>query len=172
MMLLRVSLIFLLTNVNKDAKGAAVDINEIVTNFTSIVTNLKENFKNEKARMESTIATLQDEMDANKKALQTEINTNMIGLQKLIDEEDENIADTMNVVTRLEKMSRLGTSCTQLAHQGNLESGYYLLDTDGVNGNLPPYDAYCKMPERQTFVGKKFKMTLCIDVIFIDDLLS
>ena len=159
MMLLRVSLIFLLTNVNKDAKGAAVDINEIVTNFTSIVTNLKENFKVEKARMEATIATLQDEMDANKKALQTEINTNMIGLQKLIDEEDENIADTMNVVTRLEKMSRLGTSCTQLAHQGNLESGYYLLDTDGMNGNLPPYDAYCKMPERQTFVGKKFKMT-------------
>merc|ERR1711962_118701 len=144
MMLLRVALIFLLTNVNKDAKGAAVDINEIVTNFTSIVTNLKENFKNEKARMEATIATLQDEMDANKKALQTEINTNMMGLQNLIDEEDENIADTMNVVTKLEKMSRLGTSCTQLAHQGNLESGYYLLDTDGMNGNQPPYDAYCK----------------------------
>ena len=47
----------------------------------------------------------------------------------------------------------MGTSCTQIAHMGNLESDYYLIDNDGVNGNLPPYTAFCKMPERQTFVG-------------------
>ena len=50
-------------------------------------------------------------------------------------------------------MSRMGTSCAQIANMGNLESDYYLIDNDGVNGNLPPYTAFCKMPERQTFVG-------------------
>ena len=50
-------------------------------------------------------------------------------------------------------MSRMGTSCAQIANMGNLESDYYLIDNDGVNGNLPPYSAFCKMPERQTFVG-------------------
>ena len=159
MILLRVALIFLLTNVNKDAEGAAVNINEIFTNFTSIVKNLEENFKVEKARMEATITTLQDEMNTDKKTLEAEMDANMIGFQKLIEDEEKNITDSMKVVKRLEKKSRLGTSCTQLAHQGNLDSGYYFLDTDGVNGNLPPYNAYCKMPERQTFVGKKFKMT-------------
>ena len=160
MMLLRVALVFLLICANKDAKGAALDINEIFTNLTQIVTNLEENFEVEKAKMESTITTLQDEIASNKITLKAKMDTNIIGFQKLINEEEKNITDFMNVVTRLEKKSRLGTSCTQLAHQGNLESGYYLLDTDGVNGNLPPYDAYCKMPERQTFVGKKFKMTI------------
>jgi len=152
MPLLRVALIFLLIVVDKDAKGAAVDFDQALANFTNIVSQLQENFNIQQSKMESTISSLQAEIAANKMGVEANA--------KLIDEEGKNITDNVDAtnelsstVHRLDKMSKMGTSCTHLAHLGNLESGYYLLDTDGVNGNQPPFDAYCKMPERQTFVG-------------------
>ena len=38
---------------------------------------------------------------------------------------------------RLDKMSRIGTSCSEIASLGNLESGMYLLDTDADGGEAP-----------------------------------
>ena len=75
--------------------------------------------------------------------------------KKKINEMKNGTHKLSSVVDRLDKMSKLGTSCSQLAQSGNLESGHYLLDTDGINDKEPPFDAYCKMPEEQTFVGKK-----------------
>ena len=159
--LLSLAFIFLEISANKDVKGTLVDIDQLVSNFTEIVSDLQDNFElertrseNEKARMEYVISTLQAEIDANKLGVQ---NNN-----KVIDDEEKKINEMKNgthklssVVDRLDKMSKLGTSCSQLAQSGNLESGFYLLDTDGINDNQPPYNAYCKMPEEQTFVGKK-----------------
>ena len=153
MRFLRALLMLLLITIDKEAKGAAVDLDQVISNFTKIVNNLQENFKIEKSRMESTISTLQAEIDTNKKGIQN--------IAQSVDEDEKVINDTVDntfklssTVNRLDKMSRIATSCTQLAHMGNLESGSYLLDTDGVNGNQPPFEAYCKMPERQTFIGK------------------
>ena len=153
MRFLKVLLMLFLITIDKDAKGAAVDLDQVISNFTKIVNNLQENFNIEKSRMESTISTLQAEIDDIKLGVQNNAN--------LIDEEEKTINDTVvntsklsSTVNRLDKMSRIGTSCNQLAHLGNLESGRFLLDTDGVNGNQPPFEAYCKMPERQTFIGK------------------
>ena len=146
-------MILLLMIIEKDANGAAIDLDQVISNFTNIVKSLQENFNIEKSRMESTISTLQAEIDDIKLGVQNNAN--------LIDEEEKTINETVvntyklsSAVNRLDKMSRIGTSCNQLAHLGNLESGIFLLDTDGVNGNQPPFEAYCKMPERQTFIGK------------------
>lgn len=139
-------LILLLFIVDKESNGAAVDINQVISNFTEMVESLQENFNIQKSTMESTISNLQAEIEANKLVGQNNA--------KLFDKTvSDNIDALSSTVNRLDKMSKMGTSCTQLAHLGNSESGYYLLDTDGINGNQPPYDAYCKMPERQTFVG-------------------
>ena len=124
---LRVFVLLLAITMNKNPNGAATDIEKL----TKLVNEIQENFKMEKSQMESTISSLQAELESNKKAIEEEKDT----------------------VTRLDKMSRIGTSCSQIANMGNLESDYYLIDNDGLNGNLPPYTAFCKMPERKTFVG-------------------
>ena len=170
--LLSFAFIFLLISANKCVKGTLVDIDQLVSNFTKIVNDLQDNFELEKTRSESTISTLQANFETEKarmeyviSTLQAEIDANKLGVQnnnKVIDDEEKKINEMKNgthklssVVDRLDKMSKLGTSCSQLAQSGNLESGHYLLDTDGINDNQPPYNAYCKMPEEQTFVGKK-----------------
>ena len=184
MSLLHVSLMLLLIYANKDAKGASLDIDQLVStslvdgkeNTLTDIVKLEEKFETEKARLESVVSTLQAEIDANKLGIQNNVKlpdnieslvisileSKVSTLQAEVDENNAKLADmehvsnfTVSVVDRLDKMSKLGTSCTELAHQGNLESGYYLLDTDGINDNEPPYNAYCKMPEEQTFVGKK-----------------
>ena len=128
---LRVFVLLLAITMNKNPNGAATDIEKLTKLVNEIVNEIQENFKMEKSQMESTISSLQAELESNKNAIEEEKDT----------------------VTRLDKMSRIGTSCSQIANMGNLESDYYLIDNDGLNENLPPYTAFCKMPERQTFVG-------------------
>jgi len=100
----------------------------------------------EKIKLESTISNLQHELESFKNKSETN--------SKWIEEEQENMNTTRAIVTRLDKISRIGTSCSHIASLGNLESGSFLLDTDG-EGNQSPYEAYCKMPERTTIVGKE-----------------
>ena len=48
--------------------------------------------------------------------------------------------NNFNSVDRLDKMSRIGTSCSYIANLGNLESGTFLLDTDGTGKAEAPYE--------------------------------
>ena len=48
--------------------------------------------------------------------------------------------NNFNSVDRLDKMSRIGTSCSYIANLGNLESGTFLLDTDGIGKAEAPYE--------------------------------
>ena len=48
--------------------------------------------------------------------------------------------NNFNSVDRLDKMSRIGTSCSYIGNLGNLESGTFLLDTDGTGKAEAPYE--------------------------------
>jgi cell division septum initiation protein DivIVA len=85
----------------------------------------------EKRRLESTISKLQHELESVKNKSETNEN--------LIKEEQENMNTTRTIVTHLNKISRIGTSCSNIASLGNLESGTFSLDTDGT-GNQAPYE--------------------------------
>ena len=43
-------------------------------------------------------------------------------------------------INRLDEMSRIGTSCSSIASLGNLESGTFFLDTDGLKTAEAPYE--------------------------------
>ena len=43
-------------------------------------------------------------------------------------------------INRLDEMSRIGTSCSSIASLGNLESGTFFLDTDGLKNAEAPYE--------------------------------
>ena len=78
MSLLHVSLILLLIYANKDANGASLDIDQLVStslvdgkeNTLTDIVKLEEKFETEKARLESVVSTLQAEIDANKLGIQ------------------------------------------------------------------------------------------------------
>ena len=96
---LRVFVLLLAITMNKNPNGAATDIEKL----TKLVNEIQENFKMEKSQMESTISSLQAELESNKKA----------------------IAEEKGIVTRLDKMSRIGTSCSQIANMGNFQNDNY-----------------------------------------------
>ena len=54
--------------------------------------------------------------------------------------------NNFNSVDRLDKMSRIGTSCSYIGNLGNLESGTFLLDTDGTGKAEAPYEVIDRLP--------------------------
>ena len=114
-----------------------LDIEVLQNSFKQLEETVKAD-QVEKIKLESTISNLQHELESFKN--KSETNT------KWIEEEKENnkrrisfIANTRTIVTRLDKISRIGTSCSHIASLGNIESGSFLLDTDG-EGNQAPYE--------------------------------
>jgi len=105
--------------------------------LTNVVKQLEETIKAdqvEKSQLKSQITHLETELESVKnKGL-----TNEIELQ-----------ETKNALTNVDRF----TSCSKIASLGNLESGSYLIDTDG-DGKEAPYDAFCKIPEGTTSVGE------------------
>ena len=85
----------------------------------------------EKRKLESTISDLQHELES--------VKNKSVSNENLIKGEQENMNTTRAIVTRLNKLSKIGTSCSYIASLGNLESGTFLLDTDGT-GNQAPYE--------------------------------
>ena len=81
MSLLHVSLILLLIYASKDARGASLDIDQLVStslvdgreNTPTDIVKLEEKFETEKARLESVVSTLQAEIDANKLGIQNNV---------------------------------------------------------------------------------------------------
>jgi len=141
-------LIFILLSVAIYRETLAAAFN-VLTNeqITTILNELREKVNTEElkdSKFEATIANLEHEMETVKDKSETN--------KKLIIKEINQTKDTLITVDRLEKMSRTGTSCSNIANLGNLESGTYLLDIDGKK-NEAPFEAFCKMPERTTFVG-------------------
>ena len=49
-------------------------------------------------------------------------------------------------INRLDEMSRIGTSCSSIASSGNLESGMFFLDTDGLKTAEAPYEVSDSLP--------------------------
>ena len=45
-----------------------------------------------------------------------------------------------NYVDRLDKILRVATSCSSIAHMGYKESGTFFLDTDGIGQGEVPYE--------------------------------
>jgi len=144
---------------------AAVLNNEALT---TIVQKLEEKVNAdevEKHKFEATIANLEHELESVKNKSETN--------EKLIVEGINETKDVLITVERLDKMSRVGTSCSSIANLGNLESGTYLLDTDR-DGNEAPFEAYCKMPERTTIVGNDttFDFVHCNETFCSEKLIS
>ena len=57
--------------------------------------------------------------------------------EKLIVAEIDETKGALVTLDRLDKMSYIGTSCSEIASMGNLESGMYLLDTDAEGSEAP-----------------------------------
>ena len=121
--LLRLTVIFMVIVINK---GDVMNLEQL----TNVVKQLEETIKVdqvEKSQLKSHITHLETELESVKnKSL-----TNEIELQET--------KNALIIVDRLEKMSKATTSCSKIASLGSLESGSYLIDTDG-DGNEVPYD--------------------------------
>jgi len=148
--ILRLTVIFLVIVINKGASGAVMN-NEELTNVITKLEKTIEGDQLEKRRFETAISNLQFELESVKNKSETN--------EKLIEEEQMNMNQTKSIITHLDKFSktrirRIGTSCSDIANLGNLESGNFLLDTD-AEGKHAPYEAYCKMPERTAIVGNE-----------------
>lgn len=57
-------------------------------------------------------------------------------------------------VQYLEKLQRVPGSCEELYQLGIEESGYYMIDFDGLDKGDPPVNAYCQFPQLQTSIGE------------------
>ena len=110
---------------------AGVVSNEDLQNSFKELEELVKADQIEKRKLESTISNLQHELESVKNKSETN--------EILIKEEQENMNTTKTIVTRLNKISKIGMSCSYIASLGNLESGTFLLDTDG-EGNQAPYE--------------------------------
>ena len=124
--LLRLAVIFMVIVINK---GDVMNLEQL----TNVVKQLEETIKAdqvEKSQLKSHITQLETELASVKNTSLT----NEIELQET--------KNALAIVDRLEKMSKATTSCSKIASLGNLESGSYLIDTDG-DGNEAPYDVRC-----------------------------
>ena len=122
--LIRLSLILTVLFFDKDVTGAALSNEDLTKAFRQ----LEVKFEADQTKYESTISILQNELESFKNQS-----------SKWIEEEQKSNNETKIVVDRLDKMSRIGTSCSSIASLGNIVSGNYFLDTDG-KGNHAPYE--------------------------------
>ena len=114
--------------------------------LTQVVTKLEKQLNSEKVHFDETITALKNQFK--------------IKLVQLKNEAKSNFNQTMNTVNnlsktveRLDKISKVAISCFELAQKGNLESNFYLLDTDGHQGVQSPFQGFCQFPEGLTIIG-------------------
>ena len=62
------------------------------------------------------------------------------------------MTDTVEV---LQRFSKVGTSCGQLARLGFNVSDTFYLDYDGLGLGKPPFEAFCRFPEQTLSVGQE-----------------
>ena len=99
-----------------------------------------------KVKLQSTISNLQAELELFKN--QSNTNKEMIEEEKIkVNEIAIQGTNNFNSVDRLDKMSRIGTSCSYIGNLGNLESGTFLLDTDGLGKAEAPYEVSDNYPK-------------------------
>ena len=122
--LIRLTLILMVLFIDKDVTGAALSNEDLNKAFKQ----LEVKFEADQTKYKSTISNLQNELESFKNQS-----------SKWIEEEQKSNNETKIVVDRLDKMSRIGTSCSSIASLGNIVSGNYFLDTDG-KGNHAPYE--------------------------------
>ena len=63
-----------------------------------------------------------------------------IPVANIIQKFNETIYKNSNNVDRLDKILRVATSCSSIAHMGYNESGTFFLDTDGIGKGEVPYE--------------------------------
>ena len=91
------------------------------------------------------LESVQHELESVQYELES-INSKCETNEKLIEREQEILLRALRLLNfgifsmgHLEKTKLSGSSCSYIASMGNLESGTFLLDTDG-KGNLAPYE--------------------------------
>ena len=63
-----------------------------------------------------------------------------IPVANIIQKFNETLQKNSNNVDRLDKILRVATSCSNIAHMGYNESGTFFLDTDGIGKGEVPYE--------------------------------
>ena len=120
--LIRLTLILTVLFIGKDVtamtRSQAMSNEELAKAFKK----LEEKFEGDRTKYESTISDLQNELES---------------FKNKVEEEQKSMNETLAIVSRLDHISRIGTSCSHIASLGNLESGIYFLDTDGEGKNAP-----------------------------------
>ena len=124
--LIRLSLILTVLFIDKNVSGAAMSNEDLAKAFKQ----LEVKFEADQTKYDSTISNLQNELESFKNQS-----------SKWREDEQKSNNETKIVVDRLDKMSRIGTSCSSIASLGIIVSGNYFLDTDG-KGNHAPYEVY------------------------------
>ena len=82
--------------------------------------------------MQSELESVKNQSSTNKEMIET--NQDMIQEDRIMIQEDR------IKINGLDEMSRVGTSCSSIASLGNLESGTFFLDTDGLKNGEAPYE--------------------------------
>ena len=119
--LIRLTLILAVLFINKDVSGAAMSNEDL----TEALKQLEEKFEVDqlvKIKYESTISNLQNELESFKNVSDSNF--------KLI---EDSMNETSIIVGRLDKNSRIGTSCSSIANLGK----DLWLQMDGIDPNGP-----------------------------------
>ena len=87
-------------------------------------------------QVENIIQKFNETFEANKLELQSTISNLQAELESVKNKSDANF----NNVDRLDKILRVATSCSSIAHMGYNESGTFFLDTDGIGKGEVPYE--------------------------------
>ena len=97
------------------------------------------------------LESVQHELESVQYELES-INSKCETNEKMIEKEQEILLRALRLLNfgifsmgHLEKTKLSGSSCSYIASMGNLESGTFLLDTDG-KGNLAPYEVRTWVP--------------------------
>ena len=72
--------------------------------------------------------------------------------QRSSDQKITTLTDTLEI---LQRFSKVGTSCGQLARLGFNVSDTFYLDYDGLGLGKPPFEAFCRFPEQTLIVGQE-----------------
>ena len=81
-----------------------------------------------------------------------------------IEENARKLNETKEIVEILQRFSKVGTSCGQLARLGFNVSDIFYLDYDGLGFGKPPFEAFCQFPEQTLIVGQE----VSVDVVHCD----
>ena len=81
-----------------------------------------------------------------------------------IEENARKLNETKEIVEILQRFSKVGTSCGQLARLGFNVSDIFYLDYDGLGLGKPPFEAFCQFPEQTLIVGQ----VVSVDVVHCD----